>query len=331
MRPKRFLSICTLLILFLTSSMAFSQEEVVVLDQRKVTKTYDMKSGDKLYVENSSGEVKINPWNKNKIEVTMTRRGRREDIEVYVDRKKGGIEIEVEHYRGDWRDGRSGSVYLDIKIPGNTETDIRSSSGDIIINDLSGAVEASASSGDILIRGVKNDIRANASSGDIEIEKVTGNIDVHTSSGSITLESISKEIEADASSGRIEIIASGCKIMDVSSSSGRLDVELNDTDNQGEYEFQASSGSIILSVPANTKADVTARARASSLHSDFDIWDNIDEEYNKKRDRDSNRSNYRYSYSRGNSRRTHRGDLNGGGGARISLSVSSGRIDLRKK
>ncbi len=370
MKVKNSILIFTVIIFFLFPALCFSvpQEDVILMDKRKVTKTYDMKSGGDLNVKNVSGDVIVTPWNKNKIEIVITKKGRRDDVEVIIDRRGNNVDIEVDYPRRRWYNNSSGgAVYFDIKIPAKTDVEARSTSGDVSVTGIEGKVEGASTSGDIelenitgrvyghstsgsvtvdvcsddveghstsgnvFIRKANGDVDVHSTSGDIEVQDITGSAKANTTSGDIILNNVPGDVYSNSTSGTIEITGGICEGIDVSTTSGDIDVDLGKLVDRGRYEMDTNSGDITLIIPSKTKADITARARPRNIQSDFDVFE--ESRSGSGYNRSKTRSGYRYSYSsrRNNSHQTLRGEINGGGGAKIFISVNSGGIDLRKR
>ncbi len=315
MRKKALLSItlCFMMsVIFSSTGFSAFQDDVIVMDKRRVVKTYDFKKDGNLYVKSVTGDIEINSWNKDKIEVEITKRGRRDDVEVYIDNRNGRMTIEVEYpnqRRNRYRQyNTSASLHFDIKVPENIELEMKSATGSIFTSNIKGSVEAETSTGGV------------------EVENVTGDVYAKSATGSVELYNITGDVEARSSTGHVEIGKSSCKNIEASSSTGSVDVETDVVDERGEIDLRSSTGSITLAIPGTAKADITAKVRPRSLSSDFDIFD----EDEKRRSKRKRNNRYVYSYSFDFSPRTYRGELNGGG-CRINLSVSMGRIDIREK
>ncbi len=313
MRKKYFISLSVCFIfcfLFTSSGFSYIQDDVILMDKRRVVKTYDFKKGNTLYVKNITGDINISTWDKEKVEVEITKRGRRDDVEVFIEERTRGLNIEVEYPRNRWNRDNYGnwnaSIHFDIKIPPKADLELNSTTGDIVIRSLTGNVDAATTTGDI------------------EIESVTGDVYSKSTTGSLELFEIFGDIEAYSTTGHIEITDSKCSNIEAKLTTGSIEVETSEVDPRGEIDLRSTTGDVTLTIPDNAKADFTAKARPRNLHSDFDIFED-DEKRESRR-----RRNNSYSFSFNFSPRTYRGEMNGGG-CRINLSVSMGKIDIRKK
>ncbi|MFC1726881.1 DUF4097 family beta strand repeat-containing protein, partial [candidate division KSB1 bacterium] len=284
----------------------------------------DLKNGGSLYVKNVTGDIKITGWNKDKIEIDMVRKGRRDDIEVYIDRRGNRIDIEVDYPDRDYRDnwsGRnnSGSVHFNISVPVETELELKNATGDIIVSKINSRIEANTATGDVEIREIKGNVYGHTATGAVKLYDIDGEVDGHSATGRISIKNTG-DVKAHCATGRIDILNTNGSDVDASVSTGDIEIELENVNERGRYDFSSSTGDVMLVIPANTKADITARAKPRNFSSDFDIFEDEDDRYRNRRSRYYNR----------NSRRTYHGVLNGGG-ARIDLSTSSGDLDIRKR
>ena len=324
MRTRSPLTLFIIALIVAFPLYGFSQQnEIIVMDQRQVTKSYDMDDNGYLYVKNITGDIKVTSWNRNKIEIDISKRGRRDDIEVIIDKRGTSVYIEVDYPDRDWRDrwsGRnnSGSIYFDIKVPVHTELDLENVTGDILATTFKSRIEASTVTGRLEIRDIEGDVYGKTTTGSVEIWDVTGSVDAHSTTGGLDIRNTG-DVDAHATTGRIEISNRNGSNIQASITTGHIDVELEKVDVRGRYEFKSTTGDIRLGIPGDTKADITARVRPRNLQSDFDLFDRYEDRYRGRR--------YDRYY---NSARTFEGELNGGG-ARIYMSTSHGDIDLRKR
>ena len=138
-------------------------------------------------------------------------------------RKYAFIDLELEVPEGLALQLRDSSG--DIKISDISDITIRDSSGDIEISNASGSVEIDDSSGDIKVREIQGDFTINSdSSGDIRGNDIKGNVlVVADSSGDIRFSDIGKNVVVERdSSGDIDAINVGGDFRVLKDSSGRI-------------------------------------------------------------------------------------------------------------
>ena len=311
--------------LLLFSGLLYAQDyEVIVMDRRQVIKTYDFEKNGDIYVKNVTGDIRISGWNQNKIDIDIQRRGRRDDIEVIIDRRGKSFYIEVDYPDIDYRwdnDRNSGSVHFTIKVPEETELDIENATGDIIVTGINARVEASTATGDVELSKIKGEVYGKTATGSVEVYDVDGSVDAHSATGRIRVRSTG-DVDANSATGTIDIFSSNARNLEASVATGRVDVELENVHPSGRYELKSSMGSVTLTIPGDAKADFIVKVKPDNLDSDFDIFREDIQRYERKR----RRSDFGFDFSP----RTFEGELNGGG-ARIYLSTSQGDIDIRRR
>jgi DUF4097 and DUF4098 domain-containing protein YvlB len=167
---------------------------------------------------------------------------------------------------------------------------VNSASGDVEITD-SDHVYAVSISGEVRVRGA-NEIEAKSVSGEVIAERVTGDVRLSSTSG---------DVVARQSTGRF---------VTLSSTSGDLSFE-GTVDNTGRYEFETHSGSVAISLPAATNANITVATYSGDIDSDFPlVLQPGSRAFNRPR---------RLEFTIGN------------GGPRIVAESFSGDVEIRRK
>lgn len=144
-------------------------------------------------------------------------------------------------------DTSSGAIRIDyIKA---TDIEIHSVSGDIGIPYVEGNKQVTTSSGEIQLMDGSGESIVNTVSGDITIKNMTGNQDVSSSSGSISV---------------FDLKGFGL----LKSVSGDIRVDFQEV--KGDIKVESSSGSVNLSLPANTAFDFKAESVSGEINTFFD-------------------------------------------------------------
>jgi DUF4097 and DUF4098 domain-containing protein YvlB len=104
----------------------------------------------------------------------------------------------------------------DVSIKGITDgpSTIGSGSGNLVVSDVSAALQAKSASGDVEINRLSEALRANTASGDITVNAARGSAEIRTASGSV----------------RIGVADSLSAWLDLNSRSGSVDIELDNTE-----------------------------------------------------------------------------------------------------
>lgn len=165
-------------------------------------------------------------------------------MDTGVELKSSTGEIVIRNMESDLFSTESSSGNISIS---NVFTDVRakSSSGDINIGMIEGSVYGESSSGRIEVINVNGGVYLSASSGDLRLSAIEGNIEAASSSGRIILNTIKGALRIKTSSGDItgeDVLISGDSVFE--SSSGRIDMNLDNQLNGLTFRLKSSSGKL---------------------------------------------------------------------------------------
>jgi DUF4097 and DUF4098 domain-containing protein YvlB len=234
------------------------------LSAESLNETREMAANGRVIVENMAGSVKFSVWDKAKIEISGELGDDVEKVEISESAK--GIHVRV-HHKPDIRRIEDTNLYLRIPVKASVEVesvsadiDVDGSEGDsIVINTVSGDVDADAAPQRLEIHSV---------SGDVEFEGQTSRSMVETVSGEISLRGVSGEVNVSTVSGDVSLIADEVDRARFESVSGdmKLDLAVNDG---GRLTSDSMSGDLVLRLPAKQQASFTAQTFSGDIRSDF--------------------------------------------------------------
>jgi hypothetical protein len=218
----------------------------------------DLATGRLLSIRNISGDVRIEPASGRTVMVTAVRhagrRGNPEDVEIRREETAEGLIFCViypsmrdrdgcteegrRNRRGRWDDDHDRNdtrVEFTVRLPAG----VRLNAGTV-----SGTVEG---------RGMRAEVEATSVSGDVRLGDVTASlVEARSVSGDIELRNVqADEVGAETVSGDVAY-------------SGAIRP-------RGAYDFKTLSGDIVLRVPRNIGAEVTASTFSGSFHSSFPV------------------------------------------------------------
>lgn len=102
--------------------------------------------------------------------------------------------------RGELRSG-------DIGLDGVGATDVRLTSGNVIVRNATGPVQVRSTSGDIQVLDAKGAVTAQATSGNVQATNVGGAVDIRSTSGDVDVKlSAANSVHAVASSGNVSVV-----------------------------------------------------------------------------------------------------------------------------
>jgi DUF4097 and DUF4098 domain-containing protein YvlB len=136
-----------------------------------------------------------------------------------------------------------------ITIPSGLEIDLETSNGDIVVQGVSGPINADTSNGSIELDGVSGEVSADTSNGSIIGRGLLSTVvDVDTSNGRIVLvfDAAPERVVAETSNGSIEIqVPEGPYRVDANTDNGDLDLNLAvDPDAERSITAESSNGDI---------------------------------------------------------------------------------------
>ncbi|HUE75909.1 MAG TPA: DUF4097 family beta strand repeat-containing protein [Chloroflexota bacterium] len=202
--------------------------------------------GDTLRVINQGGgNTTVRPTGGAEVRATAITGRWQQNQTVDIAFEPGAGELVLRVSRPDGVIGiiRSPTVDLTIEVPGDAPVDVTSSSGNVDLRDLRGAILAQGSSGNVTVANATAPVTVQTSSGRITLENVTGDLNVTSSSGRIQGSQLARVQNVITSSG-------GATLAGVFDGATRIQTSSGDVTLRGEPESSArvevvtSSGSI---------------------------------------------------------------------------------------
>ncbi len=288
------------------------------------TREYAVADGFKLTVSNTAGDIIVSKGTSDKLklrivkEIDESSREKAEELEdmleVEVDAAVDRVDIAARYperngARGFLEElfslGRSfpGVVHFEIGVPRSVDLSASTTSGNVELSDLAGAIQVNATSGEVLISSVEANCDIDMTSGDVSLKEIKGEIDVMATSSNLLLESITGAVTMQATSGDAELLwvngavritktsgnvraekcsgdfniksTSGDIVLDqregelyISTTSGNVDVT-SDFRNGKRFDIETISGNIRVKAPAELKGDLTLETLSGSIDTDL--------------------------------------------------------------
>lgn len=146
-------------------------------------------------------------------------------------------------------------------------TDISSSSGWVKAEAVTGNTRITTTSGDIMVQRIDGDAGTESSSGNVKIEEGSGRRSSKTTSGDIRLYGVSEPWSVNSSSGTVWIKAqkgSG----DIETTSGDVRMELVEL--TGQLDIHSSSGGVYINISEDNAFDFDADTSSGDINTFFD-------------------------------------------------------------
>jgi len=298
---SKFILLIAIFMLGLTfSNNLFAKREKLIIEKK-----FDVNSGETLRMEVSPGDVIINTWDSEEVEVLVYANKKAEErLEFTIKKEDYGVHVKTEKQSHSWSFWNNMKVRFEIKVPKNFNSDIKTSGGDIKISNLSGKGEMKTSGGDIIISESTGNFNCSTSGGDIKVGHHNGSLRLGTSGGDIETRKIVGDVVAKTSGGDIKVeLANGN--LEAKTSGG--DISASIADGFSGADLRTSGGDIDLLIPEGSKAELGLYTSGGDV--DVDI------------------RNARPDVEKSNK---WEGSINGGG-AKLITKTSGGDIDVRAK
>ena len=296
---KLLLKVYFSIILFLMSGVCLLAQSNIIAE-----KNFDVKPGEELKVDAEGADINVWSWDKNTVEVKVYGNRRAEEkLEIEIEQTSRGVELNIEK-RGGFFSGwfNSLSCRAEIRVPENYNIFVKTSGGDVSVEQITGRVELKTSGGDVNSANVKGNLKISTSGGDIIVKDQQGESDLSTSGGDIKGRSLEGNVDASTSGGDIELSVEKGKV-EASTSGGDVVVEFNGV-NEG-IDLRTSGGDVSLNVRKDIKADVYLYASGGRVDCALDATKVYKE-----------------------SKRKFEGEINGGG-EKIYCKTSGGDVEVR--
>ncbi|MES2679076.1 MAG: DUF4097 family beta strand repeat-containing protein [Bacteroidota bacterium] len=159
-----------------------------------------------------------------------------------------------------------------------SKLEVRSSSGDVVLSQVTGSVNCKASYGNINIKGVTGNMLISSSSGNISLSEVKGNAGIACSYGNIDLDKIDGELNLSSASGNITGAGLNANKINIKSSYGFVKISnaratLIVTSSSGNISLGHITGGITVSASYGEikLSDVTGDAVLTSASGNIEI------------------------------------------------------------
>ncbi len=244
----------------------------------KISRTFKVGRTGALYLVNVSGDVVINAGAGDDIIVDAVKRVRQgSDAQqqlnaVTVDATQQGSRVEVRTRYPEGGGNFRASVDYTITVPAGTSLDIHSTSGDIHVTGVKGALRADCTSGDVRIEGADQIEQVKTVSGDINVAgSGGGDVRVANYSGDITLRGLkARSLDVNTISGEARLTDVTAERATVKTVSGDVDYS-GPFARGGRYEFTAHSGDVRLTPTSGAGFEVDARSFSGDCRSDMPL------------------------------------------------------------
>jgi hypothetical protein len=220
------------------------------------TRTFQVTGTPEVLLETFDGGIEVHTWDRPTVEVVVEKQAPDESLlqQIQVEQAQDGNKVTL-RVRGPERshDGIhigvvfSPSARLRVALPKASTLDLRSSDGNLNVEDVSGAMSLRTSDGAIIGLRLTGDIRARTDDGSVRLREATGKVDVETLDGTVVVNGTLTRLRAKSGDGSVRIGAeSGSVLTDdwlIETGDGSVDVRLPEGF-EGEVDASTEDGSI---------------------------------------------------------------------------------------
>jgi hypothetical protein len=268
-----------------------------------------------------SGSFTVHSWDRKEVHVRAS-----DGVPIELRRVDSGKSELATELRLATRDGRSptgnscltlGDIEMDVPRAATVKLD--TSEGDVSVTGVA-SVTAHSQAGSITLARIKGAVDAATIGGDISLREAAGPIKVRTIGGSVDAHDLAAVAEEDSFEavtvgGDITLNRVTHRRLKVSTVSGSVTYS-GPLARDGRYSFQAISGDLRMSLPADSSFRISGTMGSSDLASDFALKYSANEDLTVV----SKHTNIH-----------HIDAVTGSGNASINISFFQGSVALRKK
>jgi hypothetical protein len=206
----RKITIAAAVILFILNLTATAGAQNRNHDNLKliIEKSFQTSEGKTVFVNISGGDIDVNSWNKNEVNIKILGDDNTEDkFEFELNNTDNGIQIFARKKHSLLNLFSNLDLKIEINVPESYNSNINTSGGDISYNGVTGMAELNTSGGDVDGNNFVGELNISTSGGDISLSGKDAKIDAHTSGGDIELNysGTNRGIELTTSGGDITV------------------------------------------------------------------------------------------------------------------------------
>lgn len=234
------------------------------LAQTPVNEHHALSSGGRVEINNVAGSVTVRGWDRNEVQLTGTLgEGQRLDVQSSANR----VQLKVVYPQNGHN---SRGAVLELRVPRGSELQAGTVSASLDVADVDlRRLQASTVSGGITANGQAGESSLNTVSGSIRSQLRTSRLELRSVSGGISAAGTSGgEVSANSVSGRLDLDLSAVQRLNAETVSGSLGVRSAGLQPGGRISLQTVSGSIALTLPARTSAQLKVSSFSGSIRSD---------------------------------------------------------------
>ncbi len=205
----------------LTSSVTFASLLIMAVSVLAapvaVDETRKLDKDASLLVENVSGFIHIETWDKAEIHIGGELGENVKELKIDGDARRLNVDVILPRRSNH---GRESWARLTLKVPEGVRLQVNTVSADIKVTDGTGSIELASVSGDITADGEMKEAELQSVSGDLDLALKCERLWAQSVSGDIEASKLAGEVEVETVSGEIELDCQGVDRLTLESVSG---------------------------------------------------------------------------------------------------------------
>ena len=218
--------------------------------------------GDLLRIENFSGELLIQSWDRSEVHIEFDDR---RDSDLEVSRRANRVEV-----RPSLRKGRDRNHVYVVSVPVWLPVEIRGAELDVRAEGLGTRLDVMTRDGDISVRNHSGDVVARTLDGVIDVSRSTGNFELRSLDDDVRVFDIQGDLFIEANDGDIQMIGIDAGVVDAGTMDG--DIEFSGLiATGGEYQLTTHDGDISFEVPPGAGAEFSVATYSGEFETELPI------------------------------------------------------------
>jgi DUF4097 and DUF4098 domain-containing protein YvlB len=201
-------------------------------------------------ITSAVGRITVEGWARDTVAVTGTLGDPGAQLQFTSEGRETRIRVLLPEVASSSRSPTMLRVY----VPRGSHVAVRSSTANIEIEEVEGALDLESVAGDIRIRGRPRMIYAETAGGDVDVNALSKVIRASSLNGDVTVTGARGYIEVSTVGGRARVAGTQVWEGEVRSVSGDI-VFRGSFDAGGSFYFESHSGDIDLTIPGDARAD----------------------------------------------------------------------------
>ncbi|GIJ45886.1 hypothetical protein Val02_27720 [Virgisporangium aliadipatigenens] len=178
-------------------------------------------------------------------------------------------ELRVETPQSGWIWRRGWRVRVHARIPFDSELRVSAGAADTRANGRYSTAQVALASGDLILDDVTGAANITTASGDVHVGTVGGDLQVQSAAGDARVGAVGGDALLHSASGHLRV---GTLAGSVTARSAAGDIELRET-RQGELRLYSASGDIAIGVAPGTALRLDLNTLSGRTHSDLPVGD----------------------------------------------------------